>query len=87
MRRGMRERAGAVEDAMVEVVGMCRGCVGEVFKSDVRDVGERGEMVGEVEGERRPKGGEEVLWDTLEGDKRREVPLVKGFDRLSLLGR
>lgn len=88
MRRGMRERAGAVEDAMVEVVGLCRGCVGEVFDNGVRDVGERGEMVGEAEGERRPKGGEEVLWDTLEGgDKRREAPLVKGFDRLSLLGR
>lgn len=88
MRRGMRERAGAVEDAMVEVVGLCRGCVGEVFDNGVGDVVERGEMVGEVEGERRPKGGEEVLWDTLEGgDKRREVPLVKGFDRLSLLGR
>lgn len=73
---------------MVEVVGLCRGCVGEVFDNGVRDVGERGEMVGEAEGERRPKGGEEVLWDTLEGgDKRREAPLVKGFDRLSLLGR
>lgn len=87
MRRGMRERAWAVEDAMVEVVGLCRECVGEVFKDVVKDVVvERGEMVGEEE-ESRPRGGEGVLWDTLEGDKRREAPSVKGFDRLSLLGR
>lgn len=84
MRRGMRERAGAVEDAMVEVVGLCRGCVGEVFGDGVKDVVVgRGETVEE----HRPKGGEGVLWDTLEGDRRREVPSVKGFDRLSLLGR
>ena len=85
MRRGMRERAGAVEDAMVEVVGLCRGCLDEVFDKEV--VGQK-EMEGEGEGEeRRPKGGEGVLWDILEGDNKREAPSVKGFDRLSLLGR
>lgn len=88
MRRGMRERAGAVENAMVEVVELCQGCLEEVFKKDVRKVGEREEIEGE---ERRPKGegeGEEgVLWDAMEGDRRREAPLVKSFDRLSLLGR
>ena len=31
VRRGMRERARAVEGAMVEVVGVGRGCLGEVF--------------------------------------------------------
>lgn len=84
MRRGMRERAGAVENAMVEVVELCKGCLDEVFKSDVKEAIEPKE--GE-EGEGRPKGGEGVLWDTLEGDKRREAPVVKIFDRLSLLGR
>ena len=79
MRRGMRERAGAVEDAMVVVVELCQGCLDEVFKNNVKEV---------VEGEvNRPKGGEGVLWDTLEGDRRREVPSVKDFDRLSILGR
>ena len=79
MRRGMRERAGAVENAMVEVVELCKGCLDDVFKDNVKDVGEE-----EVN---RPKGGEGVLWDTLEGDKRREVPSVKSFERLSILGR
>ena len=79
MRRGMRERAGAVEDAMVVVVELCKGCLDEVFKNNVKEVVEE-----EVN---RPTGGEGVLWDTLEGDKRREVPSVKDFDRLSILGR
>ena len=79
MRRGMRERAGAVEKAMVEVVELCKGCLDEVFKNNVKEVGEE-----EVN---RPKGGEGVLWDTVEGDKRREVPSVKDFDRLSILAR
>lgn len=84
MRRGMRERAGAVEDAMVEVVELCRGCLDEVFKSGVDKVVERRGVEGE---ESRPKGGEGVLWDSLGGDNWREVPSVKTFDRLSLLGR
>ena len=84
MRRVMRERAGAVENAMVEVVELCKGCVDEVFKDNVKKVIEQKEI---EEEEHRPKGGEGVLWDTLEGDKRREAPLVKDFDRLSLLGR
>ncbi len=84
MRRGMRERAGAVENAMVEVVGLCKGCLDEVFKNDMKKVVEEKET---EEDERRPKGGEGVLWDTLEGDKQREAPMVKDFDRLSLLSR
>lgn len=82
MRRGMRERAGAVEDAMVEVVGMCRACLGEVFGGD-DDGG--GKVVGGEEG--RPKGGEGVLWDAMGGEGRIEAPVVKDFARLSLLGR
>lgn len=84
MRRGMRERAGAVENAMVEVVDLCKGCLDEVFKNDVKKMVEQKQI---EEEQRRPKGGEGVLWDTLEGDIQREAPLVKNFDRLSLLGR
>lgn len=79
MRRGMRERAGAVQNAMVEVVNLCRGCLEEVFGK---------ELVVEQNGEDeagRPKGGEGVMWDTLEGGKRREAPVVKDFASLSLL--
>ena len=86
MRRGMRERAGAVEDAMVEVVELCKGCLDEVFlQNNVNDGVDKTEI---GEEERRPKGGEGVLWDTLGGDeKQREAPSVKDFARLSLLGR
>ena len=84
MKRGMRERAGAVEDAMVEVVELCKGCLDEVFKSGVDKVAERKET---EEVKSRPKGGEGVLWDSIGGDKQREAPTVKNFDRLSLLGR
>ena len=81
MRRGMRERARAVENAMVEVVEICRDCVGEVFAEGEEKIGtERNEGNDE-----RPKEGEGALWDALE-EKRREVPVMKGFKRLSLLG-
>ena len=85
MRRGMRERAGAVENAMFEMLELCNGCLGEVFKNDVKDVVEEKGMDGQ-EG-RLKGGGEGVLWDTVEGDKRREIPSVKDFNRLSLLSR
>lgn len=83
MRRGMRERAGAVQNAMVEVVDLCKGCIKEVFEDVVKEsvVKQDGE---DVAG--RPKGGDGVAWDTLEGEKRREAPVVKDFARLSLLG-
>lgn len=86
MRRGMRERARAVQGAMCEVVGMCRRCVGEVFEVDGGRGGE-GDVGGKgaVE-DGRPKGGEGVLWDVVEGEKRREAPVVKEFARLALLG-
>jgi len=85
MRRGMRERAGAVQNAMLEVVDLCQGCLEEVFGPVVRepvlvelkDADEPG----------RPKGGDGIMWDTLEGEKRREVPVVKDFARLTLLSR
>lgn len=81
MRRGMRERARAVENAMVEVVDLCRGCLEEVFqKAAKKETAEREE---DMEG--RPKGGEGIVWDSLEGNKPREAPVVEGFARLSLL--
>lgn len=81
MRRGMRERARAVENAMVEVVELCKGCIGEVFPEPAKK--------NQIEGEdgERLKGGEGVLWDVLEGDRPREAPEVKDFAKLSLLGR
>jgi len=84
MRRGMRERAGAVQNAMVEVVELCRGCLDEVFGAG----GKESVVEGKEEDEPgRPRGGDGVMWDTLEGGKRREAPVVKDFARLTLLGR
>jgi len=86
MRRGMRERARAVEAAMAEVVGMCAACVGEVFLAEGNAAGEEGEGEGEGEGQ-RPSGGDGVVWDSLEGvGTVRTAPVVKEFARLSLLG-
>ncbi|KAK3082365.1 hypothetical protein LTS18_004277 [Coniosporium uncinatum] len=85
VRRGMRERAGAVERGMGEVVGMCEGCVEEVFEVGKDKVGQQGEGE-ETEGQGRPLGGEGVVWDSLESGVKRVVPVVKRFERLSLLG-
>ena len=86
MRRGMRERAKAVEGAMVEVVGLCRDCVGEVFQSESKagqEVEERKDQ--EVE---RPTGGDGVLWDSMEVlQARKEAPVIKAFERLALFSR
>ncbi len=89
LRRGMRERAVAVERGMVDVVDACRGCVDEVFAGGkgVRSAGIEGVVDGEVDEEGRPKGGDGVLWDSVEEKARkREVPVVREFERLSLLG-
>ncbi|KAK4691558.1 elongator complex protein 1, partial [Lecanoromycetidae sp. Uapishka_2] len=83
MRRGMRERARAVENAMVEDVELCRACIGEVFEESTKKEGASQKEDGDEE---RPKGGEGVLWDSLESEKPRNAPVVRDFIRLSLLG-
>ena len=83
MRRGMRERAIAVEAAMVELMQLCKESIDKVFQDK--------NMVAEAEtgkvGDRttRPTGGDGVLWDSMEGQQIREPPLIKGFSTLSLL--
>lgn len=89
MRRGMRERAGAVEGAVVEVMERCKQAVGEMYP---QQPGEGVEGVNGVDGgvgadEIKPTGGDATLWDSFaEVGKKREVPVVKAFERLSLLG-
>lgn len=85
MRRGMRERARAVESGMVEVVELCKSCVDEVFQSEPKNSGHDNPIPdGE---ETRPNGTDGVLWDSLGENKPRVVPVIKDFDKLSLLGR
>jgi len=80
MRRRMRERARAVENAMVELIGLCRVSTEEIFpKNATEEEKESAEM--------RPKGGEGVLWDSIEGSEmnKKEMPIIKGIEKLSLL--
>lgn len=79
MRRGMRERARAVESVMMEVMSLCQGCLGEVF-GDEKDMKEK-QANGEIEG---IDGLEGVQWD--DGARKEPPPVVKSFEKLSLLG-
>lgn len=89
VRRGMRERADAVSRAAQEVVEKCRDAVREMYPVDAVDVKkvEDGVEGAGVDGETlRPTGGDATLWDSLqEVEKKRVAPVVKGFERLSLL--
>lgn len=99
MRRGMRERARAVETTMVDLVQLCRTAVADVFPKTTETIvgGEGPGREPAEEGSRdgagigvllRPKGADGVLWDSLEAglEKKVEIPLVKGFERLSMFG-
>jgi elongator complex protein 1 len=89
VRRGMRERADAVERAVAEVTDRCREAVKEVYAERIEGVEVQGAVNG-VEGEGevlKPSGADKTLWDSLvEVERKREAPVVKGFERLSLLG-
>ncbi|KAK5138320.1 hypothetical protein LTR08_003381 [Meristemomyces frigidus] len=86
MRRAMRERAVAVEAAAVEVVEACRGCMDEVFAVAQQGGGKREEHHGVEEAGGRPTGGEGVLYEALAAsEQKREAPVLKAFERLSLL--
>lgn len=84
MRRAMRERAVAVENAIMDVAEMCKTCVPEVWQVQVKPQASGEE---EVLDPNRPAGGQGVLYDAMEEQQRKmEPPLVKAFFRLSLLG-
>ena len=84
MRRGMRERAMAVQGVMLEAIELCKGCVAEVFETE-KLAGQKEEEAVDDKIE-RPNGGDGVLWDSMEmSQARREAPLVKDFEKLSLL--
>ena len=68
---------------MVEVVGVCQGCVEEVFQPD-----KSAEQIEDADdGQYRPQGGDSVLLESIQGRKRhREPPLVKGFEQRKMFG-
>jgi elongator complex protein 1 len=89
MRRAMRERAVAVENAMIEVVELCKACIPEVFqvKPTLPSNPEAGEVNGEDEAGRPTAGGQAVFYDAMEANQaKREPPVINAFSRLSLLG-
>jgi elongator complex protein 1 len=82
VRRGMWERARAVEGSLAEVIGMCQACIPEVFGTQ-KPV----KVEGTVEGEYRPTGADAVLQESIEAaGKKKEPPIVAVFEKLSLLG-
>ncbi|QSZ31521.1 hypothetical protein DSL72_001088 [Monilinia vaccinii-corymbosi] len=92
VRRGMWERARAIEAGMAEVVGLCRACVGEVFGASENELG-NGNGQGPVEGpgadarEYRPVGGDAVYAESLQAaGRKKEAPHISDFEKLSLLG-
>jgi elongator complex protein 1 len=78
VRRAMRERAVAVEKAMSEVVDMCHAILPEVFQTQAK-------KDGEAEDEDRPMGADGVLWDAMQGGGMKAAPVVKAFEKLSLI--
>ncbi|KAH8821188.1 elongator complex protein-like protein 1 [Xylogone sp. PMI_703] len=79
VRRGMWERARAIEASLAEVVNMCATSVPEVFGSP--------ETAKPEEDAYRAVGGEAVLQESIEAaSKRKEPPHISAFEKLCLLG-
>lgn len=92
MRRGMAERARAVEALMDEVVGACRAAVVEVF-GEPEDQQQLAQQQQELEDgamgaeEYRPSGADAVLHASLDAVNGRQVaPVITAFSKLTLLG-
>ncbi|KAM3156155.1 hypothetical protein ABEW05_003288 [Botrytis cinerea] len=94
VRRGMWERARAIEGSMVEVVALCKGCVGEVFGAADAGAGANAnanananEQAGAEGQEYRPVGGDAVYAESLQAaGRKKEAPHLSAFEKLTLLG-
>lgn len=93
MRRGMAERARAVEALMDEVVTACRAAVIEVFGEPEEQLQQQQQQVqedaaGATGGEEyRPTGADAVLHASLDAVNARQVaPVITAFSKLTLLG-
>jgi elongator complex protein 1 len=88
VKRGMRERADAVSSAVTDVIEKCAFAVKEMYTPDTGADGAIDGGVALLNGDVvRPVGGDATLWDSLqEVGKKRDPPIVKAFERLSLLG-
>jgi elongator complex protein 1 len=88
VKRGMRERADAVSSAVTDVIEKCAFAVKEMYTPATGADGAIDGGVALLNGDVvRPVGGDATLWDSLqEVGKKRDPPIVKAFERLSLLG-
>jgi elongator complex protein 1 len=89
VKRGMRERADAVSNAVSEVIERCRYAVKEMYPHVAASVPQVANGVSGLQegGVLRPVGGDATLWDSLqEVERKRAAPVVRDFERLSLLG-
>lgn len=84
VRRGMWERARAIETSLADVVGMCATSIPGVFGNP--ETAKTEEEATERDGY-RAVGGDAVLQESLEAStKRKEPPHIAAFEKLSLLG-
>ncbi|KAI2642090.1 elongator complex protein [Xylaria nigripes] len=89
VRRGMVDRARAIETLLAEVVEACRKATKEVFPGGK---GEENTNAGASEGgeqgeEWKPVGADAVLAETLQAAWRNQAPpVIAAFEKLSLLG-
>lgn len=92
MRRGMAERARAVEALMDEVVTACRAAVVEVFgepedQQQGQQQGQEDELGATGAEEYRPTGPDAVLHASLDAVNGRQLaPVITAFSKLTLLG-
>ncbi|KXH41478.1 IKI3 family protein [Colletotrichum nymphaeae SA-01] len=86
VRRGMTERARAVEVLVAEVVEGCKAAVREVFA--VKEAEQEGGVVVGLDGETYlASGGDAVFQEHLEArTKKMEPPALSAFQKLTLLG-
>ncbi|KAI1388739.1 IkappaB kinase complex, IKAP component [Hypoxylon trugodes] len=86
-RRGMHERARALEVLAAEVVDAYKVAIREVFPAAAAAEKERRAGEEADEEDWRPMGADAVLYENLEAAwRKQEPPIIKGFERLSLLG-
>lgn len=89
MRRGMAERARAVETLAEEVVEACQAAVKEVFgdRAGMEQIQGSSGPVDGLENEYRPTGADGVLQASVDAANAVQVaPVITAFSRLSLLG-
>ncbi|KAF2278096.1 elongator complex protein 1 [Westerdykella ornata] len=98
VKRGMRERAEAISNAMADVVERCKAAVAELYEKNNETEKDEGQLLSNGEAvlafhrdpevERPPlSGADATLWASMaEVNRKRPPPIVKDFKRICLLG-